>query len=66
MESQHNFQIEIKQQTKPKDCGRKGVDSLNSPWIYHKIPSDFRAVQVVMEHQVVGRGVCAQFFEFGG
>lgn len=54
---QHNFQIEIKHQIKPKVCGRKEVGSLNSSWIYHKIPSDSSAVQAVMEHQVGARGV---------
>lgn len=55
---QHNFQIEIKHQIKPKVCGRKEVGSLNSSWIYHKIPSDFRSVRAVIEHQVGARGVC--------
>lgn len=56
-ESQHNFQIEIKHQIKPEVCGRKEVSSLNSSWIYHKIPSDFSAMQAVMEHQVGARAV---------
>lgn len=62
-ESQHNFQIEIKHQTQPK----KGVVSLNSSWVYHKILSDFSAVQAVVEHQVGAGCMCVRFFsEFGG
>lgn len=34
------------------------MGNLNSPGVYRKIPSDFSAVQAVMEHQVGGRGVC--------
>lgn len=50
-ESQHNFQIEVKHQTKPKGLWEEGV-SLDSSWIYPQIPSDFSAVQIVTEHQV--------------